>query len=214
MKTLLIYAVDYCYGYASFLKTKFRVKFTDNPYHANIVLFPGGADVSPSLYGAKQHHTTYCDIEQDLQHFNLFKLLKDNTDILKLGICRGSQLLCVANGGKLIQNVNNHIGIHNIINKKGNIFPITSTHHQMAFPFNLLSSEYEIMAWAEPKLSTIYEGDKINIDKLEEDIFKEPEVTYYPITNSLGIQGHPELLEIGCETNKYLCNIINSLISL
>jgi hypothetical protein len=76
----------------------------------------------------------------------------------------------------LIQNVSNHatFGTHTIISTSidGGRYEITSTHHQMQYPFNLSSSNYRVLYYASRK-STFYEGDKIERPSCE------PEVVLY-----------------------------------
>lgn len=74
----------------------------------------------------------------------------------------------------------------------------------MAYPYNIPKKDYEILAHTFPKLSKHYEGSGINW----EDQFQEVEVIYFPKTNSLGVQGHPEMMEL----NSPFVNYINELI--
>lgn len=208
-KSIYLYPISYCYSYAKFLKARFNIVFTNKPQDAQVILFPGGADINPAYYNAKTHPETYCNYDTDSEQFDIFyKCL--SKDILKIGICRGHQLLCVGHGGKLIQNVNNHCTPHNIQTNTGDTYEITSCHHQMIYPYNIVDNIYDILAWASPKRSTIYEGDTIDQNFINDNSeFKEIEVIHYSLTNSLGIQGHPEMMPIDCITNDYLCNLVD-----
>jgi putative glutamine amidotransferase len=71
------------------------------------IVFPGGADVNPDLYGQpREPKTNVVDeldrLELDAAHWAL------DSQIPTLGICRGQQLLNVATGGTLIQHVEAH----------------------------------------------------------------------------------------------------------
>ncbi len=203
MKKNKIFVVGNSIDYVNWIE---NCELTNNVEKANIVFFTGGEDVSPDLYNCKKHVTTYCNAIRDLRevgYYNYVQTLKNKP--LCIGVCRGSQLICALNGGKLIQNCNNHAiwNTHNITFNDGEQYEITSTHHQMAYPFNLPEENYELIAWSTEKRSEIYEGDKID-KKL---IIKEPEIIYYPKTKMLGIQGHPEMMN-KCE----LHNKLNSLI--
>jgi carbamoylphosphate synthase small subunit len=113
-------------------------------------------------------------------------------DMPKLGICRGGQFLTVMNGGKMIQDVNNHSGNHKITHVgSGQVYEITSTHHQMMFPFNLPDHRFELVAHSQYFQSTKYLNGNDEEFDLPKD-FLEPEIIYYPESNSLCIQGHPE----------------------
>jgi len=69
------------------------------------LLLPGGLDVHPSLYGEEPHPLlTALDQQVDEMEFALARwALKE--DIPTLGICRGMQLLNVALGGSLYQDL-------------------------------------------------------------------------------------------------------------
>ena len=62
-------------------------ELTDNLEEANIVIFTGGEDVDPSLYGCGKHPTTYSNIARDLEEKAVFE--KVRSDQLCVGICRG-----------------------------------------------------------------------------------------------------------------------------
>ena len=70
-------------------------------------------------------------------------------------------------------------------------YNITSSHHQMLYPFDLKKEYYELIAYSEFYQSKTYlNGDNEEIE-LSKD-FLEPEIVYYKDGNSLCIQGHPE----------------------
>ena len=166
----------------------------DSIEEADLVVFTGGSDVDPALYDEKPHFTTSYDTGRDLREMRLFNECKNN-NIPMLGICRGSQFLTIMNSGKLIQNVENHAlwGHHNITFKDGEICWITSTHHQMMYPFNLPKEDYDIIAWSTNRRSDVYETGFGQY--MAEDIHVEPEIVHYLKTKCLAIQGHPEYME-------------------
>lgn len=203
MERIKIYVVGNSITYASWINNS---EITDNLEEANIVLFTGGEDVTPSLYGKKEHHTTYSNLERDLKEKKIFE--KINKNQLALGICRGSQFLCVMNGGILVQNCLNHAiyDTHCITNDELEV-QITSTHHQMQYPFNLSEKDYDILYWASPRLSPYYEGDGIK------EVPVEPEIVYYhkkDLPKCLAIQGHPEMMR----KEAPVINILNEIINL
>lgn len=173
----------------------------------DLVVFTGGADVNPELYMENTGKHTQVNKKRDsteIDYFNWFR----NTP--KLGICRGSQFLTVMNGGKLIQHVNGHTQTHKIEMKispqsSTGTYEITSTHHQMLFPFNV--RRYELIAWSKRFRSTTYlDGD--NKEVVLPKHFLEPEIVYYPDTNSLAIQGHPEFTHCKRQTQDMCKNLI------
>jgi gamma-glutamyl-gamma-aminobutyrate hydrolase PuuD len=74
------------------------------------IVFSGGADVDPSLYGADPHPET--DSPQARRDAGEMALLRAalERDIPTLAICRGFQLLNVARGGDLVQHLPEQVG--------------------------------------------------------------------------------------------------------
>lgn len=81
------------------------------------VLLPGGGDVRPDIYGADAHPLTdNIDDARDHVEVNLTRWAVSD-DLPVLGICRGHQVVNVALGGTLIQDVPSEIGTdiaHNV----------------------------------------------------------------------------------------------------
>lgn len=164
----------------------------------DLILFTGGDDVNPALYNEKVGSFTFINEKRDEKESNIFHKFEDTP---KLGICRGGQFLTVMAGGKLIQHVENHNQSHLI-----NIFvespfdknslsvidlSVTSSHHQMMYPFDLKKTSYEIIGFSKFHLSETYlNGDNEQIKKPVD--FVECEIIYYPKINALCIQAHPE----------------------
>ncbi|MBQ0113705.1 MAG: gamma-glutamyl-gamma-aminobutyrate hydrolase family protein [Bacteroidales bacterium] len=206
-----IYVVGDMTYYADFINNR---ELTKNIEEADIVLFTGGEDVDPSLYGCKPHRTTYSNLGRDLYEKKVFDKIR--TDQLVVGICRGSQFLCVMNGGLLIQNVQNHamFGTHEIYEPRTQRkYEITSTHHQMQYPYDLkMKVDYDILMYPSEQRSCRYEGDKID----ELAVLVEPEVVLYHKENKpkcLAIQGHPEMMRKESQIVIRLNEIINELVS-
>jgi gamma-glutamyl-gamma-aminobutyrate hydrolase PuuD len=119
-------------------------------------------------------------------------------------------------GGKLVQHVNNH-GIahkHEIINiLNGKKIDVTSTHHQMAYPFNLPKKDYLIVGYTENRRGTTFlNGDNEEI-KLPKD-FVEPEIVLFKTINALGIQGHPEMMVEGTADVNALKEILTTFMQI
>jgi len=69
------------------------------------VLLTGGVDVDPVHYGdSERHHTVEIDSHRDEYEFALTRAALDR-DLPLLAICRGVQLLNVAAGGTLVQDI-------------------------------------------------------------------------------------------------------------
>lgn len=68
------------------------------------LLFPGGLDVHPARYGEERHPTVTVDEPLDALELGLARRAAER-ELTTLGICRGQQLLNVALGGSLIQDL-------------------------------------------------------------------------------------------------------------
>ena len=204
-----VYIVGSAKHYANFIT---GVKLVDDIDTADIVMFTGGEDVTPALYGAKAHPATYCDPERDEYETEMFKKIRP--DQFVVSICRGSQFVCVMNGGKLVQDVTGHglYHTHGIYDRKTGVsYQITSTHHQMQYPYDLPKEDYDVLYIAEGILSRHYEGDGINPDKIYND--GEPEIVMYHkkgMPKCLAIQGHPEYMRPEAPVVKMINTLINS----
>lgn len=157
---------------------------------ADMVQFCGGEDVSPEFYGEHLHPATYCNRRRDEYEAKLYQqaLL---LGIPMAGICRGGQFLNVMNGGSLYQHVQNHAlkTTHACKSEMlSQVVDVTSTHHQMM----RMGDGAVLEGWSwnlSPRKETCEDGTIRVVEEKE-----EPEVVYYPDTNSLCFQPHPEFL--------------------
>lgn len=182
-----------------------EIKIVEDIRDANVVLFTGGEDVTPGYYGENVGSFTTSSKKRDLIEWSIcddaFRLGK-----FCLGICRGAQLLTVASGGELAQHITNHAigGTHKIhLLNEGVDIDITSTHHQMMWPFYLPKEDYSILAKSTVDLSTTYLNGDDDERRLPSD-FIEPEIVYYKRTNCLCIQGHPEYMPKDSSAVRYI----------
>jgi len=74
---------------------------------ASGLLLTGGADVDPSRYGQAPNGAHQAEPERDAMEFVLFDYAV-RRNMPTLGICRGMQLVNVAMGGSLIQDIPGH----------------------------------------------------------------------------------------------------------
>ena len=197
--------------YVSYLKEKFEIivhKTADvkNPKDIDLVLFTGGEDVDPGIYNQNIGKHTHINKSRDKKEMDTFYKFQNHS--FMLGICRGSQLLTTLSGGKLIQHVGGHCRDHSMIVKGSMRYNITSSHHQMLYPFDLNEKDYELVAYSEYFQSNTYlNGDNEEI-KLAKN-FLEPEIVYYKNTNALCIQGHPEWSHCERRTSTMCLNLID-----
>ncbi len=74
------------------------------------ILLSGGGDIEPRLYGGKYHDDMYqIDESRDLYEFELSRGARDRR-MPVLAICRGLQVMNVALGGTLIEDIPSEIG--------------------------------------------------------------------------------------------------------
>ncbi len=166
----------------------------DDADENTFIHFGGGTDVSPKYY--HEPLGKYSSDPDNLRDATELHLVSSLSKVIGgfIGICRGAQLLTVANGGKLFQHVSHHAieGTHNIVTKDGNYIKVTSTHHQMMNPFNLPRANYQILAKTPTRISDVYMNGWDSTLPAPEC---EPEVVWYPETRSLAVQGHPEYMQ-------------------
>jgi len=116
------------------------------------LILSGGGDIDPSRYDGRRHETNYAiDQERDAHELELGRRVIAS-GMPTLGICRGAQILNVAQGGKLIEHIPDEVGekvlhrapprepvTHNVKLKAGSRvaailerdeFDVTSWHHQ------------------------------------------------------------------------------------
>lgn len=74
------------------------------------VVFAGGADLDPAVYGEQPHpQTTGLRPERDAAELPLMRSALDR-DVPVLGICRGMQVMAVVRGGSLTQHLPDVVG--------------------------------------------------------------------------------------------------------
>lgn len=194
------------YSYMGFCRD-LGYKATDNINEANLVIFTGGNDINPNIYGDDATHLCgSINHARDIKDMLCYKHALE-LNLPMLGICRGSQFLCAMNGGKLYQHVENHalFDLHPIITKDGEQYNVSSTHHQMMRP-EISENPFELIAWA-GGLSEVHFTPEGNIEEVE----KEPEIVYWPKSKSLCIQSHPESMDIGRDLD-YIHSVVTTYI--
>jgi len=188
---------------------------------ADCIVFTGGTDVNPSMYGeTRSAFVSSVDDVRDREEKEIFHYALEH-GIPMIGICRGAQFLNVMNGGKLVQHITGHTDSHDIkINgsvkfDKRNI-KVTSTHHQMMVPD--ITKSHELLAYGED-LAVQMSGLPLPeytsyTEKYNGGLFsgKEPEVLWYDTTNSLCVQYHPEYMDKDSDGAKFFQFLIEEFI--
>lgn len=151
------------------------------------VIFTGGADISPYLYGQGLHPRTHPDYSRDLREMAILRAIPRWKP--KIGICRGGQLLNVYSGGDMIQDVDHHgSGSHKVkCLMTGSEYEVSTLHHQAMNP----STDGWVLAVASEstKRATYHDVEYID-NKTQKD--HDIEAVYYDHTKSYCFQGHPE----------------------
>lgn len=183
-------------------------EFLKDPKSFDLILFTGGEDVSPSLYGeASPKGLCGNSMRRDVNEMAIYKLARKH-NVKMVGICRGIQFLNVMAGGKMFHDVNNHAGqLHDMRLLSGRVIRINSYHHQMVRP----PEDAKIVGWADKRLSTYYCGE--NDERVGYDGV-EPEVVIYPNCRSFGAQYHPEMIPEKYDAYKFFWQMVSDSLSM
>jgi hypothetical protein len=166
---------------------------------ADFVLFTGGEDVSPDLYGEIKLNKTFSNPIRDQREALIYHHCVE-TGIPMAGICRGGQFLNVMNKGTLWQDIDGHAigGSHLMeeilpkgMKRKPRLIPVTSTHHQQMIPGkDVVVVGIGVMSDGKP-ISTLKISAGREISGKSKSM-PDYEVLLYPKTRSLCFQPHPE----------------------
>ncbi len=188
----------------------------DDIKKADLLCLTGGEDVSPSMYGEDKHSATYSSDWRDEDTEALVNIAT-SSNIPIVGVCRGSQFLCVYGGGRLWQDVDGHaIGrTHQIRDMfTSELIDVSSTHHQQHRP----SEKAIIVAVASPQLSTVKTTDHkaYYVDEWRENsnISQDVEAFFYEDKKLLGCQFHPEYFNKDEPCQEYFFELIERYLSL
>lgn len=164
-------------------------------HKGDVLVFEGGVDISPRLYGETSHpQTQHSNDSRDRKEAMAFHLAVE-AQIPMIGICRGAQLFTALLGGKLVQHVGGHLQDHEIFTNTDKNFTVTSCHHQMMVPDGI---KHDLIAWS----------NCVSHPKAK----KEPEIVFYPEVKALAIQSHPEWMPNECPFVVYCRQLVSNLL--
>lgn len=149
-----------------------------------VLLLHGGADISPSIYNEvpKWTQATKEPSERDKKEIELFNWAVKN-EMPIIGICRGHQLAACLSGHSLWQHVNGHLCSHRIQTHDNFTLYASADHHQAV---RLNQNEPAIvLAWDDLVTQAKNQESQQELDKIIEAV-------YYPNTDCIGFQPHPE----------------------
>lgn len=150
---------------------------------ADVLVFTGGADIDPSLYG-ESNVRSYPNPSRDDYEVGVFDKYPEKP---RIGICRGAQLLNVLSGGKLWQDINTHPGSHLVRDHETNEeFRVSSLHHQLMRP----APDGLVLSSCRLTNSVMAEG--VELFRNQHD-YEDVEAVYYERTRSFCFQPHPEI---------------------
>lgn len=158
------------------------------------VLLSGGDDVDPASYDAVNTDSKMSSVEVDEFEIAVARAARER-DKPVLAICRGLQLLNVALGGTLLQEVTSEGGVHESISRDHE--EMNARRHVVRFePGSLLAGIYGA---SEAKVNTLHHQ---GIDRLADDLIVEGRsdeglieaARYSGDWWALGVQWHPERL--------------------
>jgi gamma-glutamyl-gamma-aminobutyrate hydrolase PuuD len=171
---------------------------------ADLVVFGGGSDVDPALYGEEVHPKTFFNAKRDEADIKIYHECLEK-GVPMFGVCRGAQFLHVMNGGKLWQHVDNHVGDHAMwdLRSKLRLDKISSVHHQACMRnengMEIIATSSESMN-REANTKTIAKGRGLDV-----------EAFWYANTACFGVQGHPEYFGYG-RYSKWCLDTLEELI--
>jgi putative glutamine amidotransferase len=159
------------------------------------LLLIGGDDYSPSLYGEELHPTTeVVSKEREIFDLALIKHCMKSRSLPVLGLCGGAQLINIAFGGSLIQDI-------------GSQMPESSVKHKGEAGWKV-KDWHEVQLQPGSKLMDIYKKERINVPTAhhqglknlgqglksaafaDDGVVEAVEATDYPFM--VGVQWHPE----------------------
>lgn len=166
------------------------------------VIFSGGHDITPFRYGEEPHAKLH-DIcpERDAFDFLLYRLAKEKK-LPILGICRGYQLMNVAEGGSLYQDLSLK-STESFKHSQGH-GPSIATHTMKVEAGSKLAQilgkeEIRINSFHHQAIKDVAKSLKVS-GKALDDVVEAVELTDYPF--GIGVQFHPEMLQAKDETIK------------
>ena len=185
-----------------------KEEFFRSPHKFKLVMFTGGEDIAPALYGhTSPKNLCYYNSRRDIEETEVFSLALQR-GIKMTGICRGSQLLNVLSGGVMMHDITKHGSYHDMVcGDSGEIALVSSTHHQMSIP----SEDGFVVGWSHERRSTAYIGDKD-----EEIHYDGPEVEAicYPNNGIFAVQYHPEYMDRDSEGYRWYYNGVKDLMEM
>ncbi len=162
------------------------------------LVLSGGDDVHPRTYGSEPTVSHGIDVQVDRFEIALIEAARSAGKPV-LAICRGLQILNVALGGTLLQEVTSKGGVHELITDESDPDEMSARRHVVRFePDSIMARLYES---GEAKVNTLHHQ---GIDRLAEDLIVEGRSDDGLVEAArcrgdwwaLGVQWHPEKMDL------------------
>ena len=156
------------------------------------VVFSGGGDLDPDLYGGSHHETIYMvEPERDRSEIELARRVFD-LEVPTLAICRGTQILNVSEGGTLIEHLPDEVG--ETVNHR--VPPREPTPHPIRVePASRLAgilgaTDFSCMSWHHQAIRRVAPGFEV-VAHAPDGTIEGLEMPSHPWL--VAVQWHPEL---------------------
>lgn len=163
---------------------------TINPQKAILchgLILPGGGDITPAFFGQSNKGSEHIDTELDILQILAFELFLQKERPI-LGICKGMQLINIALGGTLCQDMiqrNLHLAPFGDLYHDTNILPGSFLHTLYGEQATVNSAHHQCIARPGRHLSVIQTSCTDHC----------PEAICHDALPVLGLQWHPERLD-------------------
>lgn len=172
--------------YRMFVQEGWQIAGTLFDDAVDLLVLEGGADVSPEIYGEKNTQSMVSP-NKDYTSFGLLHIASKLMNIPVAGICRGSQVMCVYNGGSMVQHLKTHSGPNHTLVVDGREYIVSSAHHQESIP---------------------NEGSGTRVYRAEDGT---TEIVVYERAKMFGFQPHPEYHDYGHECRELFFNLVDEV---
>ena len=187
-----------------------------SPDHENIlsvlsgIVLSGGGDIDPKCYQGVQHDSIYgVNVERDASEIEFVRLIL-KFGLPTLAICRGMQVVNIALGGTLVEDIPSEVGTNTIHRAP----PRNPIEHEVRITtdsrlYSIINTKKMVVAsWHHQAIRKLAKGFKIVTTALDGTI-EAIESQFYP--NLIAIQWHPEL---SAAQDPLQQNLFNELIAL
>lgn len=158
-------------------------------FFPDVVIFGNNTNIDFKIYFETEFTEAKLDKKKAIEADTIFKMF--NKRIPKFGFGNGATFLALANGCKLLFDVENHNKPHEttfMLNSFETIsYPVNSNHNTIMYPINMNRNSYRIKAFSTYNNSLIYYDSKQQPIKVPYD-FVEPEIIHFSNTNSCAFQ--------------------------